>query len=489
MSFTNPLHEGRLILITLARDAFASLYVYETTGAASLILEGAKSEVVYQVNEVGAEKSGDLYHLPFLFHSDGSPWKEANAYLLSLLRDKSPLNRRTDDVRRRASKLLSYLLFCEDSNLDWLDFSGARPPLRPTYKYFYHLINDGARSNAVINQHTSVVYHFYKYVSEFWYALDLGRVDTIKQVRFLIHSPKGSRLIEAEKRSQTRRTPGVSTVPIGFVREDGEDLRPLSNSELGEFINTIGDEQQWSPVERLILLTSLMTGARKQTVLTMRLKHLKAFQEEKLLPEGAYKLHAGPGTGIDTKNDSAQTLYFPKQIAEELITLARSPMMSKRRKKFRAHLEINYPGFSMMDEEVYLFLSDQGSCYYMAKNDARYSLIRSPQTGQVTDTLKRKLNKKVVGDFPKDFSFHWLRATYAYQLYQRLQVLVKKGLLRPGEDIDFIQGRMHHQSRVTTENYLKLFTMTHEKVIAQEVWEGALFNGTYEALRIGGSIE
>ncbi|WP_162976310.1 site-specific integrase, partial [Pseudomonas aeruginosa] len=82
--------------------------------------------------------------------------------------------------------------------------------------------------------------------------------------------------------------------------------------------------------------------------------------------------------------------------------------------------------------------------------------------------------------FPKDFTYHWLRATFAYQLYQRLQPLVQEGVLKLGEDIDFIQKRMHHESRETTENYLKLFNMTHEKVIAQEVWEKKLFNGNYE---------
>jgi integrase len=83
-----------------------------------------------------------------------------------------------------------------------------------------------------------------------------------------------------------------------------------------------------------------------------------------------------------------------------------------------------------------------------------------------------------------DFSYHWLRATYGYQLYQRLQPLVQEGPLKPGEDIDFIQKRMHHESRETTENYLKLFKMTHEKVIAQEIWEGKLFNGGYAVLKV-----
>ncbi|MHC5349087.1 site-specific integrase [Metapseudomonas furukawaii] len=486
MSYINPRHEGRLVLIPELRDAFASLGVHNAPpGAASLALEGADSAVVYQVNEIGAGNDNDLFNFPFLLHANGDPWKEANSYLLSLMRDKAPVNRRTDDVRRRASKLLDYLLFCEDNNLDWLDFSGARPPLRPTYKYFYHLINEGIRSNAVINQYTAVVFYFYKYVSEHWHDLDMNRVDTIKQVRFIVQGPKGARIIDAEKRSQTRRTPAKGAVPIGFVREDGEDLRPLSNVELGVFLDTIKNEKEWSTVERLILLTSLMTGARKQTVLTIRLRHLKAFQEDRLLPEGAYKLHAGPGTGIDTKSDKAQTLYFPKQLAEELITLANSPTMKKRRAKLHAQLEKSHPDLSMDEEDIYLFVSDQGNAYYMAKSDPRYSVVKSPQTGQVTETIKSKLLNKASSNFPKDFSYHWLRATYAYQLYQRLQVLVKDGFMQLGEDIGFIQKRMHHESRETTENYLKLFKMSNEKVMAQEVWESKLFNGSYDVLKVG----
>ncbi|WP_278433700.1 site-specific integrase [Stutzerimonas kunmingensis] len=484
MSYINPRHEGRLTLILHLRDAFASTYVHGAPpGSTKLELEGINL-TFFQLDEVGGGNDRDLFNFPFLFHADGNPWHEANDYLLSIMSNKAPVNRRTDDVRRRASKLLDYLLFCEDNNLDWLDFSGARPPLRPTYRYFYHLINEGTRSNQVINQYTSAVYHFYKYVTAHWHDLDMKRVDTVKQVRFMTRGSKGYKVIEAEKRSQTRRTAPISSVPLGFVREDGEDLRPLSNRELGAFLTTIRKEKEWSVVERLILMTALMTGARKQTVLTIRLKHLKGFTEDKLQSEGAYKLHAGPGTGIDTKYDKPQVLYVPKQLADELVTLAESAMMKTRREKFLTQLEVSHPGLSVVEDDIYLFLSDQGNCYYMAESDPRYTIVKSPQTGQVTETIKRKLIQKASSPFPKSFSYHWLRATFSYQLYQRLQRLVQEGAMKPGEDIDFIQKRMHHESRETTENYLKLFKMTHEKVIAQEIWEGKLLNGGYSVLKV-----
>ncbi|WP_350599419.1 site-specific integrase [Pseudomonas sp. 65/3-MNA-CIBAN-0223] len=483
MSYTNPRYESRLILIHCLRDAFACLHVSGAPpGSTTHELEGDSSRIIYQVDEVGGEGARDLFNFPFILHANGEPWHEANDYLLSLMRDKAPANLRTDDIRRRASKLLDYLLYCEDNYLDWLDFSGARPALRPTYKYFYHLISEGLRGNQVINQYTSAVYHFYKYVAEHWHSLDMKRVDTIKHVRILVGTRNGSKIIDAEKRSQTRRTAPVKPVPLGFVREDGEDLRPLSNQELRLFLAIIRTEKEWSTVERLILFTSLMTGARKQSVLTIRLKHLVGFAGDRLRKDGTYELRAGPHTGIDTKFDKVQTLYFPKQLADELVALAGSPLMKRRRAKFQARLGIEYPGLAMDKDDMYLFLSDQGNCYYMATSDPRYPVVKSPQAGQVTDTIKHKLIDKAPAPFPKDFTYHWLRATFAYQLYQRLQVLVKNGVLQPGEDIDFIQHRMHHESRQTTENYLKLFKMTQDKVIAQEIWEGLLFSGSYDIL-------
>ncbi|WP_406820065.1 site-specific integrase [Pseudomonas sp. KnCO4] len=486
MSYFNPRHEGRLLVMPVLPNAFATLHVYKTAvDSIQFELDESDGKVAYLVEEVGGGNDRDVFHFPFLFYANGDSWHEANDYLLSLLKHKPSMNRRTDDVRRQASKLLDYLLFCEDKSLDWLDFSGARPSLRPTYKYFYHLINQSGRSNAVVNQYTSAIYNFFKYVSVHWHEIDMKRVDTVKHVKIVVRGVKGSKVIDVEKRSQTTRARPVSPVSLGFVREDGEDLRPLSNLELRGLLTTIVNEKQWSTIERLILLTSLMTGARKQTVLTLRLRHLQGFSEDKLLPEGAYKVHAGPGTGIDTKFDKPQDLYFPKQLADELTTLANSPMMRRRREKFRAHVAANF-GMSISDEDMYLFLSDQGNCYYMAKNDPRYMLVKSPQTGQVTETIKRKLLQKAFDQFPKDFSYHWLRATFAYQVYQRLQVLVDKGAMRDGEVIDFVQSRMHHESRETTEHYLKLFRMTQEKLIAQELWERKLFNNSgYSALVVG----
>ncbi|MFJ5300020.1 site-specific integrase [Pseudomonas sp. NPDC088368] len=483
MSFSNPSHKGRLALISSVKDVSAILRSYPFAGAKPVRLEGSDLLVMYQGQEVETSLGDTTFHVPFLFHKSGIPWHEANDYLLQSIKNKTHKNLRNDDLRRIAGRLLDYLMFCEARNLDWLDFTGSRPAFRPTYKYFDYLVNQSGRGNAVINQYTAAIYELYKYVSSSWHVIDINRVDTVRDISFFVKYGEGGTVVSRKKRGQTLSVPPKGRVPLGFVLEDGEFLRPLANSELSCLLKLLSSEKEWPMQERLILLMSLMTGARKQTILTMRLRHLEAFNPSKLLLEGAYKLHAGPGTGMDTKKGVPQILYVPKQLAEEVLVFFKSPLMTARRAKLRSNIETS--GYQWVEEDAYLFISDQGNCCYMAKDDPRYREVKSRQTGQVTDNMRRKLIGSQEAEFPKDFSFHWLRATYAYQLYQRLQKLIGNGMLKPGEDIQFIQRRMHHRSRKTTEDYLKLFLMSQETVVAQEVWEGVLFNGSYDVLNVG----
>ncbi|MGM3215631.1 site-specific integrase [Pseudomonas sp. PhalM4] len=486
-SYENPDHAGRLVIVPCLENAFAELHISEKpVGAIDTVLCASNPPItLYQSNEYGArDDEAHIYHFPMIFLSSGEPWIEANSFLFSLVANKHIHTRPTDEARRKASKLLDYLLFCEGAGVDWMDFSGKRPSLRPTYKYYRHLIDQGGRSAAVINQYTRVVYDFYEFVSKNWFELDMARVDTVKQLQVLLPTATGYKSISVEKRSQTKPSPGVSPVPIGFVRDDGEDLRPLKNSQLAELLQVI-DRGSWSAQERLIVLGALMTGARKQTVLTLRMKHLLNFSKDRLRPDGTYIVHAGPGTGIDTKFDKPQRLYFPQQLADDLKLMANSASAKKRRKTFMARLASEYPGIDFKEEDIYVFLSDQGNCYYMAENDPRYPYVKSRQTGQVTETIKRKIMRSVSDKFPVSFSFHWLRATFAFQVYQYLLPLLKDGALQPGEEISIIQHRLHHEDRATTENYLKLFNMYSEKLAVQELYEGWLLEmGDYQDLKL-----
>ncbi|MNJ50867.1 hypothetical protein D3C77_461550 [compost metagenome] len=225
MSYSNPRHEGRMVLIDHMPDAFATLHVLAPSpGCIESALEGAASKAIRKVPEISLwEEGGDLFNFPFLFYANGEPWVEANSYLRHIAERNISKARPSDELRRRASKLLDYLVFCETECLNWLDFSGRRPALRPTYRYFAFLLSNSSRSMAVVNQYTGVVYDFYKFVSANWHCIDMRRVDSVREVSFLVKNSYGaSRMMKSEKRSQTGIKPPKNAVPIGFVRESGE---------------------------------------------------------------------------------------------------------------------------------------------------------------------------------------------------------------------------------------------------------------------------
>lgn len=478
-AFENLAHLGRLVVIPHVPEAFADLHFgQKPAGSLPVTIIGVDSSVHgYQANELlGDAVSRSIFNLPFLFHRNGEPWIEANSYMLKLVKDKHEKSRPTDEARRKASRLLDYLIFCESNNIDWLNFSGKRITQRPTYRYHRHLIDMPERGAQVANQYTGVVYSFYKFVASNWHEIDIARVDTVRAINFYIENAYGiSRKITVEKRSQTQSYNRTKNVPMGFVDDEGECLRPLTNVQLANLVDVITADS-WSAQERLIMLSSLMTGARKQTVLTLRVKHVEALENSKPQSNGSYLLNAGPGTGIDTKNSKSQALYVPKQLAEDLIAYVRSPYAKRRRQKFQTAYALKYPNLeAIAEDEMYVFLSEQNNCYYMATTDPRYPFAKSRPLGAVTDNLKKKIMRSTSSEFPKDFKYHWLRATFAYQLYQHLTPRLKDGTLQPGDEISIIQSRLHHERRETTENYLKLFLMIPEKIRAQEDYEDSLF--------------
>ena len=484
--------DGRIVVIPVFKNAFAELHVSEPPSNTTKVpLVGADPTItLYQVNEYGVRNDeGHIYNFPVVFHRSGQPWVEANSYLLSCTMHKHMSSRPTDDVRRKAAKLLDYLLFCEEHNIAWADFSGKRPSLRPTYRYYKYLIEKGGRSNAVINQYTGVIYYFFKFLSRSFLKLDIDRVDSVKKIKLLIDGARGLRALDVHKRSQTRRSVGISSVPIGFVRDEGEDLRPLSNAQLNEFLSII-DGNEWSSIERMVFKVALMTGARKQSVLTLRVKHIKQLFESSPRSDGTIVIQAGPGTGIDTKFDKAQNLYFPLQLVEDLQSFVSSSLAVKRRATFLTRYQKEYSGLELLSvDDQYVFLSDQGNCYYMAKDDPRYRFVSSPPTGQVTDTMRRKLSLYTGNGFPYSFSYHWLRATFAFLLYQNLKPALASGRLQYGEEISIIQHRLHHSDRRVTEHYLKLFKMESNKLEAQELYEAWLFSfGGYKDLHLDNQL-
>ena len=476
--------EQRIINIPKIDNATADISINPQKGGILRVTENTDpitqtGESYYIVPEPIYNSRGedDVYNFPFLLNKDGSSWQEANDFFFQKAITDKYLGRNTAALRREASQLLDYKIFCEDEEINYLDLSGRRPSRRPHQRYRSDLRSSGM-GNDNINTRTGIIYHFYKYLSkQDSYNIDLDRVDTTSLVNIEMQGRSGKFTKTVEKRGMTLPTSKeVSPVDIGYVRDEGEDLRPLSNQQFDSFVELLHDDK-FDVDERLMCRIALFTGARKQTILTIRMKHVEIFKEESnLSPDGTYKIFAGAGCDIDTKFNKKQTLYFPKGLAEQIVIYAESKFAKKRRDKFRQNLEKSGSEETMSDDDIYLFLSNQGNCHYMARNDYRYARTKSNPTGQRTDSLCKKLLKNLPDNFPKGFTFHWLRATFAHKYYQYLMILVEKNIIKSNEVISRVQARMHHSKPETTDNYLKLFLNINDRIKIQEMYENQLFS-------------
>ena len=466
--------ENRIVLIRHIENSYADISI-QPLNEKSLPIIRSGAPLYYVTQRPGIDSRNDIYLFPFIFKEDGSPWQEANLFLFSSIMEGRKGFTDSDSVRKKAKMLLEFKLYCEDNSIDMFDFSG-RKPQRPTYRYFFHLLDEykrGVLQRSALNKKTKIVYDFYKHLSmQYRSELDIERVDTVTSVTLFLKNSHGHTYsVQKEKRCQTvPECRQAKPTPIGFVREYGEDLRPLHEGELAKLIDVL-ESDVFAVDERLMHYIALHTGARKQSILTMRMKHLKAFTADNILSDNTYRIHAGPGTGIDTKFNKKQTLYFPRELAENIVVYARSKKASDRRNKFTLK-----HGKLIDDDDMYVFLSPEGEPHYMAKDDPRYKTTKSRQQGRNTYYMKNKLLKYADMGFPRDFTFHWLRSTFALHYYRLLQPLVAKGCATDGDIISLVQKRLHHADRKTTEHYLKLFDCVSDRLTAQQIYEERALN-------------
>lgn len=207
---------------------------------------------------------------PLVLNGDGSPWAPACLWLIDRARAR-PLH--LSSLPSVAQGLRDYLGFLEDMGLEWDDFSSIDKYLRPTYLYKTHLqdlINRGDAKASTASRKMSAVIGMY---------------------RFLIHdkkmgfAPKNPPWVDKEIGLHYRDDKGFSQIhmvatsdlsihvpkrddPWDATVADGGKLRPLPSEEqraLVAALKKLGNRDY-----ELMHYVALFTGAREQTVLTLR---------------------------------------------------------------------------------------------------------------------------------------------------------------------------------------------------------------------------
>lgn len=237
--------------------------------------------------------------------------------------------------------------------------------------------------------------------------------------------------------------------------QDGGKLRPLTGKEQGWLLEAA--ESKGNSECLLLQLFMLGTGARIESACTLRVRHFSnpaPRYSKSLTGKGeVYRLKAGPGTGIETKNNKYGTFQIPRALYELLHTYALSKRAERRRGRY-ASKHGEHP-------DIYLFLTQQGSPYYTAKSEAqRFNPNLDRRHAKTGQTLRQFITEHAIpyvrDNYDKNFFYrpHDLRASFGMNITEELMTQVQEGKLTLHKARLIVKDMMWHKSGATTDLYL-----------------------------------
>jgi hypothetical protein len=236
---------------------------------------------------------------------------------------------------------------------------------------------------------------------------------------------------------------------------DGGKLRPLDGNEQDWIIEAA--EAKGNTECLLLQLFMLSTGARIESACTLRSRHFEdrspRYSKNPAGGGEVYRLKAGPGTGIETKNNRSGTFIVQRELYELLRTYANSSRAGRRRERYIAKHGPH--------ADIYLFLTQQGNPYYVAKNEAMLfdpnfelhhvkngQTIRQFITEQAIPYIREKYDERF------HYRPHDLRASFGMNLTEELTKQVEAGTISLHAVRNIVKDLMWHSSTVVTDRYL-----------------------------------
>ena len=327
---------------------------------------------------------------------------------------------------------------------------------RTTYRYrgfIKQLIDAQELSASTAKRRMSTVIAFYDWLVGNKYFLPEYPLWEEKQYQLFFTNSKGVSISKPIRTTDISIRTAKAEDPWAGTIQDGGKLRPLSEKEqqwVLEAADAKGNTEAY-----LLQLFMLATGARLQTACTLRVRHFTqehpAFSKALGCCGDVFKLKAGPGTGIDTKNDKQGVLHVPRVLYEALHTYALSARARRRRMRTTCG--------DLSDQ--YLFLTQQGNPYYQAKADTlRFDpelSIRHQKSGQpLRQFLKEQAIPYIQEHHAPNFHYriHDLRASFGMNMVEAQSALVQKGTITFHNARLNVKNLMWHESLATTDLYL-----------------------------------
>ncbi|MFO1315876.1 MAG: hypothetical protein U1F58_09745 [Burkholderiales bacterium] len=379
-------------------------------------------------------------------------------YIVSLLEADTKPDMRT--YHSKADDLGDYKEWLDTHDRpDVLMFEFPKIKLRrPTYRYRGHLnqqIQAGELSATTGNRRIGSVVSFYRWLIENNFFVPANPPWKEKSYDLNFTTTEGRPISKKVVSTDLRIPTPESEDPLEDSINDGGKLRPLTGKEQAWVLEA--SKAKGNTECYLIQLFMLATGARIQTAGTLRLRHFlrpSPGYAKALTGDGeVFKLKAGPGTGIDTKNNKMGVLHIPRAVYELFHTYALSERAALRRERFVARYG--------EQSDPYLFITQQGNPYYAAKAEVqRFNPDlnrRHEKAGQsVRQFLKDHAIPYVREHHERDFKYriHDLRASFGMNMTEILTTLVQEGKFTLIQARLIIRDLLWHKSLTTTDLYL-----------------------------------
>lgn len=422
-------------------------------------------------------ENGYYPNFPVIIQSNNEPWSIANLYLVCKLQREHGYESRT--YRSIADHLLNYLRFLEDEDLNFLHLP-QNNRLKVTFRYHKHLIelrDQGHISTSTASTRINAIARFYRDIVK-WGIIQKSEIpnppfDEVHK-KIQITSKYGTQNI-INVQSHNLVIPIPQKPSQAEYIQDGGALRPLTVTDQKFVLKALLSS---SREYQLMFYLALFTGARIQTVGTLRAKNLNL----KLDGDGNLRLPVGAGTLVDTKKGSPMTLLLPGWLVKDLLIYSHSSEAIKRRER-------SYYGNT---EDNYLFLSKSGVPYYTSKKELydrqnpdvnrntfltdRAKGASIQDGGSIRQHIHEILLPRILEEQPdfQSFRFHDLRATFGMNLLEaQLKHLGDKPITSA---LDYVQQRMGHRDKATTMQYLNYKSRLEWKSHVQSEYEQSLFN-------------
>lgn len=391
-------------------------------------VERKRIEWIEQKAERGIPK------LPQIFFANGEPFRAANCYALSKMGGAKGSNIKT--VISAMNHIKAYADWLEECDLDWRHFPLKKKD-RCLFRFRGYLIEQRKSSRlspSTVTARMAALIAFYRWTQTYgWVERKELWEDHYKKVRLYATTgfSRTMSVLSSELAIPNRKRHGQSL-------EDG--LTPMKRENQKILLSYL---HQSGLIELyLMTLIGCFTGARSETIRTLRLSTLERAVDDPLVPQ-MKNIAVGPGTDVRTKFDVFGHLLMPTELHEELERYATSAR--------RLHRQARAKG----KHQTLLFLTQRGNPY----SEATFTKLISD--------LRERLVKSGLSQF-KYFKFHQTRATFG----TRLMIIALDLLDSKVHALSFVCDAMLHKSESTTWKYIDFI----EKAPVKEKLASEFFN-------------